>query len=382
MDVVAETAGRAPGKPYPNQRRAAAPDTSVWVEASAGSGKTKVLADRVIRLMLAGTPPERILCLTFTRAAAAQMSNRINEILGGWAAADDGRLRVEIEDLTGTAPDTDTCSRARRLFAEVLDVPGGMKVQTIHAFCESLLGRFPLEAGIAPHFEVMDERTAAELTRDARDDVLRSAAADTDGPLSAALAEVTYRIGEQGFTDLIEQVARERGRLARLLDHEDGPDGYRRRVYERLAVAEGTTEQDIADRACADDAFDAEGLATAAEALGKGKKSDVDRAALIAPWLAGSEEARCAGFDAYRRAFLTKDGEPQARLVTKDVAADTLPRPRIFSRRRRTGWSRSSSNATPRSSRPRAPRWRSSHPRSSMPIRRSRRGMRASTTTI
>ena len=265
-------------RPYPNQRRAAAPDTSVWVEASAGSGKTKVLADRVIRLTLAGTAPERILCLTFTRAAAAQMANRINAILGGWAAASDADLRHEIESLTGTPPDDETCARARRLFAEVLDVPGGMKVQTIHAFCESLLGRFPLEAGIAPHFEVMDDRTAAELMWDARDDALALAAKEADGPLGIALAEVTYRIGEQAFTELIEQVARERGRLQRMLAHDGGPDRFRARLHRLLGVQEGQTESAVVETACLDSAFDAKGLKYAAEVLAAGKKTDVARA--------------------------------------------------------------------------------------------------------
>ena len=144
------------------QRQASDPAASVWVGASAGSGKTKVLTDRVLRLLLSGTPPQRLLCLTFTKAAAAEMANRVNRGLSTWATASDADLQQKIADLTGDMPEAGTLETARRLFARVLDVPGGLKIQTIHSFCESLLGRFPIEAGIPPHFQVMDERSAAE----------------------------------------------------------------------------------------------------------------------------------------------------------------------------------------------------------------------------
>ena len=133
------------------QRNASDPMASVWVSASAGAGKTKVLSDRVLRLMLSGTEPHRILCLTFTKAAAAEMANRVNERLGHWATMEDRELHDDLFNLAGTAPSGDETRRARRLFASVLDAPGGMKIQTIHAFCQSLLRRFPLEAGLAPH---------------------------------------------------------------------------------------------------------------------------------------------------------------------------------------------------------------------------------------
>ena len=155
------------------QRRAANPRASVWVAASAGTGKTKVLTDRVLGLILASVPPRRILCLTFTKAAAAEMANRVAERLGAWAAAPEGELDESLAGLLGHAPDEDTRARARGLFARVLD--SGMNIQTIHAFCQSLLGRFPLEAGLAPHFAVMDERDANEMLAAAKEDVLTRA---------------------------------------------------------------------------------------------------------------------------------------------------------------------------------------------------------------
>src|SRR5215831_15488638 len=134
------------------QRRATAPAHSSWVEANAGTGKTKVLTDRVTRLLLAGTRPERVLCLTFTKAAAAEMRNRLASQLGRWALAGDAALDQEVEQLIDRPVDTALRLTARRLFARVLDAPGGINILTIHAFCQALLKRFPLEAGVAPGF--------------------------------------------------------------------------------------------------------------------------------------------------------------------------------------------------------------------------------------
>ncbi len=139
------------------QKRATTPGHSAWVEANAGTGKTKVLTDRVTRLLLERVKPERILCLTFTKAAAAEMRNRLAVQLGRWAMAGDEALDREVEGLIDRTIGPEQRVVARRLFARVLDAPGGINILTIHAFCQSLLKRFPLEAGVAPGFEVLDE---------------------------------------------------------------------------------------------------------------------------------------------------------------------------------------------------------------------------------
>ena len=191
------------------QREAADPGKCVWVAASAGSGKTKVLTDRVLTLLLGGTLPSRILCLTFTKAAAAEMANRVTERLAAWTAADSEDLDGLLSALLGRMPDPGETIRARRLFAEVLDVPGGLKILTIHSFCESLIARFPFESGIPPHFEVMDERTAAELMMRARDWVL--AAANSDERLAGSLSVVSRYVQEDRFAGLISVLSRDRG---------------------------------------------------------------------------------------------------------------------------------------------------------------------------
>ncbi len=210
-----------------DQRLAADTAASVWVAASAGTGKTKVLTDRVLSLLLDGTPPQRILCLTFTRAAAAEMANRVREELGRWAILPDDKLAQALEKLSGASPDETHLAAARGLFNAVLDCPGGLKIQTIHAFCESLLRRFPVEAGLQPHFQVMDERTAGELLALAGEEVLAAAMGDGEGGtgLAAALGALADRIGAPGFHDLMDRLAGDRARLARLLDLLGGLDG-------------------------------------------------------------------------------------------------------------------------------------------------------------
>ena len=155
-----------------DQRRASNPLTSVWVSASAGSGKTKVLTDRVLNLLLMTGEPEKLLCLTFTKAAAAEMANRIGTILKKWAVCPEPDLVQNLIELRNETPDADLIIKARRLFAKVLEAKGGMKIMTIHSFCQSVLKRFPLEAGVSPDFEIIDDRTADHLLNDTLNSVL------------------------------------------------------------------------------------------------------------------------------------------------------------------------------------------------------------------
>lgn len=297
--------------PSHDQRRAAHPRTSVWVSASAGTGKTKVLTDRVLTLLLDGTPPHKILCLTFTKAAAAEMANRIAERLKDWATLADADLELKLRDLLGTAADAEQTRLARRLFAQVLDVPGGMKIQTIHAFCQSLLRRFPLEAGLAPHFQVMDDRDSAELLQLARDEVMAAAREAADPALAAALSEVVRWVGEGGFPDLLDQLAGDRGRLKRMAG---AP------LRHRMDLGTDDTPETVIAGACADSAFAVEDCRAAVRVLEKGSPTDQKNAAAMAAWLA-DPDGRALGFDAYKKVFLTTEDEIRARLATKACAA-------------------------------------------------------------
>jgi ATP-dependent helicase/nuclease subunit A len=152
-----------------NQARAADPAASAWVSANAGTGKTAVLVKRCLRLLLADSRPESILCLTYTKTAAAEMQNRLLAVLGQWATIEDAKLEVELSALLGCAPAQDEMRTARRLFTRALEAKRGLKIHTLHGFCERLLQRFPLEAQVTPRFSVLDEQTQQVMRRDAFD---------------------------------------------------------------------------------------------------------------------------------------------------------------------------------------------------------------------
>ena len=302
------------------QREASDPTASVWVAANAGTGKTKVLTDRVLSLMVTGTRPQHILCLTFTKAAAAEMSNRIADKLGEWSIMADEDLRDSLRDLLTRLPSADEFVLARQLFARVLDTPGGMQIQTIHAFCQSLLRRFPLEAGLAPHFQVMDERDAAELLKKAQDEILMDARLGRVPELHEALRVVSSHIHETAFPELMGALASDRGRLRRVLDHHGGVRKLIARLAELMGLAVTDTPQRLIEKACEQDSFDALGLRVAMDALLAGGKTDQGRGDVLARWLASSEVERLAQFEDYSAAFLTKDKECRKTLITKTAA--------------------------------------------------------------
>ncbi|HEY8264842.1 MAG TPA: UvrD-helicase domain-containing protein, partial [Methyloceanibacter sp.] len=196
-----------------NQARASDPDASAWVSANAGTGKTAVLVRRVLRLLLAGVEPERILCLTYTKNAAAEMENRLLKELANWATDSTEGLRKRIEALTGAASKPDLIDRARRLFARTLEAKGGLKIYTIHGFCERVLQRFPLEAGIAPNFGVLDGREATLLRSEAFDTIITRIAADSDSQPSEALATVLGRTAESQLRVMVDLALEERATL-------------------------------------------------------------------------------------------------------------------------------------------------------------------------
>ncbi len=266
------------------QDAASDPSASAWVSANAGAGKTFVLARRVVRLLLAGTDPGRILCLTFTRAAAAQMATRVFDTLRAWATLPDRALGKELAGLLGRPVDAAERARARRLFAKALDTPGGLKIQTIHAFCERLLQQFPFEANVPGHFEVLEQRDVDAFTDAARRSALAEAAADRDGPLGRALETVlsyaTDFAHELALTDLIRQ----RDRLRTWIHAYDTLDAALADLRDRLGVGSGETA-DTARKAVLDEcALDAADIARLVGLLREGSKNDREAAARLAPF--------------------------------------------------------------------------------------------------
>ncbi|MGC6475255.1 MAG: double-strand break repair helicase AddA [Parvibaculales bacterium] len=189
-----------------NASDASRADASTWVSANAGSGKTYVLVTRLVSLLLAGSLPERLLCLTYTRSAAAEMQERLFLLLGEWAVMPEAALKQAMAARLGHTPSRKEIAKARILFAQALETPGGIKIQTIHAFCESLLNRFPLEAGITPGFQVIDDRLFKNLVQQARRKIL-----DTQNTaLRKSLNILTRHLNEQAFDDMIADIVRRR----------------------------------------------------------------------------------------------------------------------------------------------------------------------------
>ena len=291
------------------QQTASDPASSVWVGASAGSGKTKVLADRVIRLLLSGVPPQRILCLTFTRAAAAEMAIRITQQLKAWAVCADDTLREDLDRLQGHAPEAVQLVVARRLFAQVLQCPGGMRIRTLHAFAQEILRRFPLEAGVAPHFAVMEEGEARAVWREALDELLLKACAAPQSVLGKALTVLVRDRQEAGVNDILREATQDPQRLNAAIAGAGGLEELIARMRGLLGLESDDSEKTLRDSAADERNFSAAAIRAAAVIVQEeGSKTFKERATRMLDWLAASPASRRGGFPDYSRTFLTKEG--------------------------------------------------------------------------
>ena len=300
------------------QRKATDPTASAWVSANAGTGKTYVLVRRVLRLLLAGSAPDRILCLTFTKAAAAEMANRLFRQLAAWATADEVQLERDLTELLGHPPTTAETARTRTLFASAIETPGGLKVQTIHGFCERLLQRFPLEAGLSPGFAVLDEQQQSALLQASTAAVLTEATS-SDGPLQAALHTVIAHAGEMTFDSLLKTAINERDAIGELLlKASAGDDPFieiELRLLRLLKVPLDTTPHSLT--ADFSNLLDDDAISHIVGALHTGTVSDVNAADKLSEALIATRaQERIAALTAF---LLTKENEPRKRLATKGV---------------------------------------------------------------
>ena len=254
------------------QRIAADPAISAFVTANAGSGKTKTLIDRVARLLLAGVAPEKVLCVTYTKAAAAEMQRRLFGRLGDWSVTADDDLTARLVELEGPGEfDPRRLSEARALFARALETPGGLKIQTIHAFCEKLLRRFPLEAGVSPGFRVMDDAAAAGIAAAARKAVARHALAG-EGRVAEAYGRFSVALDFGSFQAMFAGFEARRGPLAAFLAEHGGSAGAAAWVWEACGAQPGRDPEVLEAEAMAD--LDPELWREAAEVLMVGGVSD------------------------------------------------------------------------------------------------------------
>ncbi|NEU13586.1 double-strand break repair helicase AddA [Methylobacterium sp. BTF04] len=297
------------------QRRAADPRASAWVSANAGAGKTKVLTDRVVRLLLDGAPPARILCLTFTKAAAANMSIRVFRVLGRWVTLDTATLTAELRELTGVTPSRKTLQGARRLFARAVETPGGLKIETLHALCERLLHMFPFEANVPARFEVLDDDTAQAAFGAALDDVFAKAISGRDHDLSNAWALVNAEATGDTLRSVIRSALRARGVLA----NRHGLAGSLAALADALGVSADDSVMAVEDRILDGGLGD---LADLAARMRTGKATDDGIADKLMEVAAAID--RVQALDAYRSVFFTEKGTAKAdkSLGTKAIPED------------------------------------------------------------
>ncbi|MEM8921712.1 MAG: UvrD-helicase domain-containing protein, partial [Pseudomonadota bacterium] len=206
--------------------QASDPERSAWVAANAGSGKTKVLIDRVARLLLEGVAPDAILCVTYTKAAASEMQARLFRRLGGWCVAADKELRADLGDLQGREAKTyqpEDLGKARELFARALETPGGLRIETLHAFCGRLLRRFPLEAGAPPGFRELDDADAARLWE--RSLAKLGALAGGDDEIGNAIRDVALFAGARGVSEPLRALGGKRAEFQAFIQKAGGLDG-------------------------------------------------------------------------------------------------------------------------------------------------------------
>ena len=300
------------------------PAVSGWVAANAGSGKTHVLAQRVVNLLLAGVQPEKILCITFTKAAAANMEKRVFDTLGRWTTLDDAALDESISGRSGAAPDTTRRGLARQLFARALETPGGLKVQTIHAFCTQLLHQFPFEANVVARFEILDETAQAELLEELTLAVLLEGASAPESAIGRALGVAMTAGADQTFRDVVREAIGRRDAFEHWVAAAGGVD----EAVAALSRELGLDPHDDIERAEAEffagSMIDPSEWSEIAAALARGNKSDCEQAERFGALATLSGPSRV---EIYVEIFFTDQGSPRRFIVTKAIKdADLVER--------------------------------------------------------
>lgn len=292
-----------------NQLIAADPKISAWVEASAGTGKTKVLSDRVLRLLLSGVKPERILCLTYTKAAAVEMKTRISESLSEWSVQSEEDLRESLSKLLGIGADNkeidEYISKARTLFAVLLDTPGGVKIQTIHSFCEEVLKRFPLEAGISPYFEILTEREKNEALEQIKNGILRRSGR-SDSEEARAIQYLVANLAENTFPKVMKSITEEHDKITDVLNNRK-TDEILQALRKKLGVSEEDDDEQIRTDCMLKLKRNTSDLKKNIIALNNGGEKNKKKAKKLQAILDGG--CSVSDFHKYIYCFLTAEGE-------------------------------------------------------------------------
>jgi ATP-dependent helicase/nuclease subunit A len=299
---------------------AADPKHSAWVAANAGAGKTYTLANRVTRLLLAGTAPEKILCLTYTKAAAAEMQGRLFKQLGEWAMLPNKALESKVMEIGAELGGPEDMKTARRLFAKALETPGGLKILTIHAFCQNVLSRFPLEAGVPASFDVLDEQTTRELIAEARTRVLERSGSG-DAVRASALAFLLTQTSEATLNDILNAaLGGDRRKLDRFFEKLGAQQTMPDAVWQAHGADPSRRADTIVSEFCNSVLANAEEVRSIAEWMrGSSNKTDRESAAVLLNVLAMAPGR--AMFAAYAGVLLKDDRGPRKDPVTRTHGA-------------------------------------------------------------
>lgn len=303
------------------QKLASDPTSSVFVSANAGSGKTYVLVNRVIRLLLDGVSPEKILCVTFTKAAAANMAERVFSRLGHWVTLDDAALDTEIRNAGVATPNARLRARARELFASALETPGGLKVQTIHALCTRLLQQFPFEANVPARFSVLDDRDQNEMMERASLAVLLQAAAAPGSAEGRALTIAMTSAADVTFRDVVREASLSRDKFLAWIGHAGSTEIAIAQLCATLGVSATDTREAIELDIVDGPHLPRRDWISTAEIFATGSKTDGDQATRLrdALVLSGTEQV-----EKYLELFLTKEQSLRKSLATKKIS-DSRP---------------------------------------------------------
>jgi ATP-dependent helicase/nuclease subunit A len=309
------------------QARASDPTASAFVSANAGSGKTHVLVQRVIRLLLAGVPPEKILCITFTKAAAANMAERVFTTLGHWVTLDDAALDDAIRASGIPHPNATMRREARKLFACALETPGGLKVQTIHALCTRLLQQFPFEANVPARFAVIDERDQTDMMERANLKVLLEAARDPDSATGRSLLTAMASAADVTFKDVVREACLSRDHFMAWTDEAGSPAAAAAQMAAVLGIDPAERLDDIEFQILDGPFLPRARWDDIAFALEDGSKSDKDQAGRLREAEVFSGGAQV---DAYLSVFLTDEKSPRKAVLTKRFSDHNSSVARLF----------------------------------------------------
>ncbi len=309
--IIDQTILDAPHDPGISQRHASTPSRHVWVRASAGSGKTKVLIDRLLRLLLPdpqtnapGVAPDKILCLTFTKAGAAEMSLRLQKRLLEWSVKKNGELKQELNILTGTEVSDDFVREAKQLLARILDAPSQMKILTIHSFCQSVLGRFPIETGLSPDFKVAEESQASEFLKKALIDNLIHASDNPDTDIGKIFSRLAISKNLEQLQSELRKIIQEPLKLQNFLSGRENLYDIQNKISLSFSLEHVSSLTDA--HFCDEASLPRNSLKIIADKMAQSSASDVKSANIIYTFLSADKNERQRNLAAYKKIIQAK----------------------------------------------------------------------------